>query len=840
MSFVKPTHSIKSRLLIMFILGGAVPMLLAMWLMSQSYQRSHLESEQTRILQIATAREHLLEDHFSTLTHLGEYLAILPCFESFLDAHLSGDQIDDDLYLDAGRELSAFQTKNWGQLHHVMLTDRDGRVILNAPKQGWGVGMSAEVMRHAPGPHHDQVIPLEQHETSETIVTGFFGFEEQDHYHQLIIAPVTSDVNGHVGYVVMEVSIDALQGFILNEFSIGETGNLYLITPELLRVVHQKEAFDPNSVVHEGIRQAKASGKPVVGWYELEGGKRVLGAYITSSVYPWIVCVEVDHAEVIGTLKALNRVMIVVTALTIAGFVLATFLVGRSLWRPLGEISQAADRISSGDVWHEIEVGRKDEIAQIQQAVEDMRLSLKQQIDHLDALIAERTSELEYVNEQLERDSREDKLTGLANRQVMVEMVTRELNQYQRGDGYRFAVLFFDFDRFKIVNDSLGHAVGDALLCSIADRFREHLRSYNLAARFGGDEFVVCLANLKNDEEALLAANRLLSVFAEPHDIDGHRIVSTASIGLVTAAERYESADELIRDADAAMYEAKSAGKGQVMIFDQKMHENAQNRMRIEEDMSHAVERGQLRVMYQPIIRIDDMKLDGFEALIRWEHPTLGLVRPDYFIPIAEDTGQIVEIGNWILDESLRQLRAWDEIHGEDRALSMNVNVAKRQLIHPEFIEHVREALERNAIDPQRVKLEITESTAIDPRHDMSQTIRDVKDLGVKIAMDDFGTGHSSLSLLHQFDLDVIKIDKSFIQGMERSREMGAVLHSIIALAQNMGKSVVAEGVETPSQIAALLSHSCDLVQGYYFSKPMFADEAGQYIPASDRLSEAA
>ena len=521
-------------------------------------------------------------------------------------------------------------------------------------------------------------------------------------------------------------------------------------------------------------------------------------------------------------------------------FACGVLVVIRSFWKPLRRVVRDSERVADGDLSHEIEITRHDEIGQLQWSVECMRISLKQQIDHLDAIVNERTLKLEQLNEQLKRDAEYDKLTGLVNRGVMLEAIDRQLEKYQRNPARQFAVLFFDFDRFKIVNDSLGHATGDALLCTIAERFTKELRRVDLAARFGGDEFVVLLTDLESPTHAYGAAQRLLKLFEEPHNIDGHRIVSTASIGLVLMSDRYEKAEDMVRDADAAMYEAKLAGKAQVILFDDYMRESLQHRVKLEEDLRVAIDRQQLRTLYQPIISMDEMKLVGFEALIRWEHHELGLVSPDDFIPIAEDTGLIIEVGEWILRDAVTQLARWDHELGLDATLTINVNVAKRQLIHPEFLSTVKAVLAETGVDPTRLKIEITESTVIDPRTDMSEVIRAIRKLGVQMAMDDFGTGHSSLSLLHKFDLDVLKIDKSFIQGMEDSRELGAVLQSIIAMAQNTGMAVVAEGVETEAQITYLISHGCDMVQGYYFAKPLNVTEAGVFISTPIKLRPAA
>lgn len=838
-------NSIKIKLIVMLVIAGAVPMIGAMLLINQRSMDSLISSTQQELIVGAAECEQMLNEHIETFLVDAQFIASLPAVRDFAESSNRGLDIDDQTFEEAGKELAVFQRMHWGRSHHILLTDTSGRVVLNAPGSGWGASgqIKAADMRRSQGPHFGESIGDVEGFTdglSGPAVTDFFGFVERDHYHQLVLAPV-KDLGGEThGVVVIEVAIDYIQDMLESDVAFGKTGRLYLATEYGVRVRHEQHEHWGEPAVIQGVLDAAGAGELVSGWYENEEGREVFGVYLTSMNYPWVLCVEIDRAEIEAPVRAQQQKFVVVSVVSLGAFGCSVLLVTRLFWAPLNRVVSDAERVADGDLWHTIEVTRRDELGNLQGAVEYMRHSMKEQIDHLDAMIAERTAELEYANELLTRDARIDKLTGLANRQAMMRAISDELRRYQKDPSHLIAVLFFDFDRFKIVNDSLGHATGDALLCEIAQRFRAELRDIDLAARFGGDEFVVLLGPIESEERARQAADRLLRIFEEAHVIAGHRIVSTASIGLVIAHDRYQKADEMVRDADAAMYEAKLAGKGQVVVFDEQMFESAKRRLRLEEDLTQAIGKNQLRTAYQPIIGLEDMSLLGFEALIRWEHPELGIVPPDQFIPIAEDTGQIVEIGEWILRDAVSQLRRWDKEFGLDETLSINVNVAKRQLIHPEFIDTVKAVLRENDLEPSRLKIEITESTAIDPRHDMSVTIKQIRDLGVPIAMDDFGTGHSSLSLLHQFDLDVLKIDKSFIQGMEESRELSAVLHAIIALAQNTGMQVVAEGVETHTQIACLISHGCDMVQGYYFSKPVYADEASAFITRPIELKRAA
>ncbi|MBL4699298.1 MAG: EAL domain-containing protein [Phycisphaerales bacterium] len=838
-------QSIKMKLILMFMIAGAIPMVISMVVINQRSREVLITKSRESIIENAATRESMLNDLIETLKIDADYLASVQSTIEFMGSSFSGDPIPDDVFESAALNIAAFQKMHWGRSHHIMLVDHRGIVVLNAPDSGWEADVSPSVdeMRESQGPHLGQDISGASYfedSFENTVVTGFFGFEERDHYHQLVLAPITDKDDNKLGLLVIEVSIDFIMEMMHDGVAFGETGNLYLATKEGIRVVHKKSDYDPSVLDRTGVLDAVDTNEPVVGWYEPEPGHHVLGVYHASRIYPWTVCVEVDRDEVFAPIYAQQRLILLVTAGSLTIFAVMVLVVGRVFWKPLRSIAASACRVADGDLWHEIPQTRQDEIGKIELAVDSMRVAMKQQIDHLDSQVAMRTAELEYVNEKLKHDAEHDMLTGLANRSVLERMLEEQIELYKSDSSHLISVLFFDFDRFKIVNDSLGHATGDALLCSIADRFRSELRDTDLPARFGGDEFVIVLSPVESEGHAHQAADRLLKLFEEAHVIDGHRITSTASIGLVIADSRYDTADEMIRDADAAMYEAKLAGKGQVIAFDEQMFKDAKGRLCLEEDLRNAIVNDELRVVYQPIIGMETMETVGFEALIRWKHPELGMVRPDQFISIAEDTGQIVDIGAWILREAVEQTVRWDEEFGLDGTLSINVNVAKRQLIHPEFLGMVRDVLKSTGLAPYRLKIEITESTVIDPRHDMSEVVRRVRQLGVLIAMDDFGTGHSSLSMLHQFEFDILKIDQSFVQGMEDSRELGAVLHSIIALAQNTGMKVVAEGAETKTQVACLISHECDMIQGYYFSRPLPPKEAGEFLSGPHDYSQAA
>ncbi len=453
----------------------------------------------------------------------------------------------------------------------------------------------------------------------------------------------------------------------------------------------------------------------------------------------------------------------------------------------------------------------------------------------IDALYREKqaAAATQEVMEQLAELATTDKLTGLPNRRVFLDHLDQTMKRSRR-DGGKFAVLFFDFDRFKVVNDSLGHDAGDALLCDIGDIFRKELRETDMVARFGGDEFVVLLTNLSHFMDARKRAERLLSVFAEPHQIGEHLVVSTASIGMVTSDRRYEKAGEMIRDADAAMYQAKDSGRGKVVEYDAKMHAAAMSRLTLEQGLRTAVANEELRLLYQPIVELDTGELTGFEALIRWEHPERGVVSPVEFIPIAEDTGLIVEIGLWVLRTAAQQIAEWNRTLGKKRILTMNVNVSKRQLLEASFFDNALECQRQHGLQPGELKLEITESTiAYDTGH-IIPLLENLRDHGFSIAMDDFGTGVSSLSTLHKYPIDMLKIDRSFIVALDGNRSLLAVVASITALAENLGINTVAEGIESEDIVGALQSIECKWGQGYHFAKPLTAAAAEAFIQSGN------
>ena len=447
---------------------------------------------------------------------------------------------------------------------------------------------------------------------------------------------------------------------------------------------------------------------------------------------------------------------------------------------------------------------------------------------HLAGSLAD-IGELKQAQDGLLRLEYHDQLTGLANRQLFTEHLDRAIAAAQRDPERTFAVLLFDFDRFKVINESLGHDVGDALLVAIANRFKRAMRGNDTVARFGGDEFVVLFEGIKDERQAIGGCNRLLRLFEEPHDVSGNQVVLTASIGVVIGHDGYRTSEDVLRDADAAMYGAKEAGRARFRVFDEAMHAAARHRLDLENDLRGADFDRELALVYQPIVEVATGEIAGFEALLRWNHPVHGTVSPEEFIPIAEETGLISAVGEWALREACRQHAEWRGEQREGR-LFMNVNVSRRQLVDPDFVSVVDRAVHENGLDPRELELEITETAVMDASVDLVPAMRELRARGVRLAMDDFGTGQSSLSCLHRFPIDVLKIDRSFLQNLEESHEFTTVIQTIITLAHHLSLEVVAEGIEEPEQLAQLQATDCEYAQGFLFSRPLDAERARELL----------
>ncbi|HYY98953.1 MAG TPA: EAL domain-containing protein, partial [Pyrinomonadaceae bacterium] len=438
------------------------------------------------------------------------------------------------------------------------------------------------------------------------------------------------------------------------------------------------------------------------------------------------------------------------------------------------------------------------------------------------------------AEEQLLHDAFHDALTGLPNRALFMDHVKMAIQRSRRSGDRLFAALFLDLDRFKIVNDSLGHMVGDQLLVGIAHRLEACLRPGDTVARLGGDEFTILLEDLSENEDAIDVARRVQEAVTQPFNIGGHEVFTTASIGIALSTTGYERAEDLLRDADTAMYRAKMQGKKRHVVFDKAMHDRAMELLQLETDLRRAIQRREFFLHYQPIVSLETGKVASFEALVRWRHPERGLVMPGEFITVAEETGLIIPLGQWVLGEACRQMREWQKHYKIDEDVTVSVNLSSRQFSQADLTEQVASVLRETGLPAHSLKLEITESMVMENIDTAIDMLTQLRNLGVGISIDDFGTGYSSLSYLHRFPIDTLKIDRSFVTQMTDNTENAEIVRTIVTLARSLGMNVIAEGVETAAQLTQLRDLGCDFGQGYLFSKAVGAPAALDLVLKSD------
>jgi len=454
------------------------------------------------------------------------------------------------------------------------------------------------------------------------------------------------------------------------------------------------------------------------------------------------------------------------------------------------------------------------------------------------------------AEETLAYNAFHDGLTKLANRELLLDRIGRAVISAHRHDNFKFALLFIDIDGFKLVNDSLGHTAGDALLIQIAERLTACLRHADTIsraqqgdadevifsdtlARPGGDEFLVLAEELREPSDAIRIAERIRQRLAAPFEINGHEIVVTASVGIAFSSDTSADAQEVLRDAEIAMYRAKNTGRARTEVFDSAMHSSALKRLQLEADLRKGVERGEFRVHYQPIVSLHDQKIVSFEALSRWQRPE-GMVMPKDFIPVADETGIILQINRQMLPEACRQLRAWQCTFPSTPPLSLSVNISSRQFVQANLAEEISQLLKQSDVNPRCIDLEITETIAMADVERSATVLAQLKSLGVGLGIDDFGTGYSSLSRLQGFHVDTLKIDRAFVSRMDVDSETHEIVRIIVMLAHTLGLRVVAEGVETQAQLEMLGNIGCDRAQGYLFSKPADPNSIEKLLAASN------
>jgi diguanylate cyclase (GGDEF)-like protein len=486
--------------------------------------------------------------------------------------------------------------------------------------------------------------------------------------------------------------------------------------------------------------------------------------------------------------------------------------------------------------------GRKkaEQIAHLAQAELELRLEQRsneleragQQLARLEQDLRREIDERKRVEQQRLHDAFHDALTGLPNRALFADRLERAIERANRHPEFPFAVLILDLDRFKVINDSLGHTFGDRLLVLIAQRLEGLLRAGDTIARLGGDEFVILLEEIKDERVPRLIAGRVLEALKGPFDVEGEQVFTSGSIGIVLSIQRYSCPADVMRDGDLAMYHAKQQGKARFEVFDPSMRQHAITRLELESRLRAALERGEFRLHYQAIQSLQTGRITAFEALLRWTPPGQESVPPAEFIPVAEETGLIIPIGEWVLREACRQMRAWQDLYPNSPPLAINVNISSRQFTHPDLVGQVGRILGETGLEPDSLRLEITESTFMENVELATRIFSDLQRIGVQFQIDDFGTGYSSLSYLQQFPVNTIKIDRSFVGRIGKDGQKAEIVRTILELARDLGMGTIAEGIETEEQLNQLKDLDCQLGQGFLLARPMEPDKAEALLQA--------
>jgi diguanylate cyclase (GGDEF)-like protein len=541
--------------------------------------------------------------------------------------------------------------------------------------------------------------------------------------------------------------------------------------------------------------------------------QKVIFALALCSVIPLLVLTYVIHGHLVPGIesptKGLAEALAIPTLVAFTGLLMAGG--GYVVWDLASAVSRTASLVATAQPAGEMSGPRHDEIGTLMVAFNRMMGTIEQQADEI--------NQFPKRLEQLTRQAFRDALTGLPNRALFMDRLSHGLTRARRRHEH-VAVLFLDLDRFKVINDTLGHTVGDQLLVEVSNRLGSSLRPGDTVARLGGDEFGLLLEDVADAETAELVALRIEAELAKPLSFEGREVFVTASIGIALSSERLGTPEEVLRDADLAMYHAKAKGKARHEIFDGTMSAPALDRMDLEMDLRSAITNRDFRLHYQPILRLETGRIVEVEALIRWQHEKRGLLQPDAFIGLTEETGLIVPIGQWVLTEACRQARAWQIEFPRAPALGMSVNLSAKQFQNPKLVEEITDALTMSGLDPACLKLEITESVVMQDVPATLAKLHELKDLGIRLAIDDFGTGYSSLGYLKRFPVDTLKIDRSFVKGLSHEGGDSAIVRAVVTVAKSLNMDVTAEGIETEQQRLELKALGCDLGQGFLFGRP--------------------
>ncbi|HEV2054270.1 MAG TPA: EAL domain-containing protein [Methylomirabilota bacterium] len=554
--------------------------------------------------------------------------------------------------------------------------------------------------------------------------------------------------------------------------------------------------------------------------------QKVVFALALCSVIPLLVLTYVLHGHLVPgletTAKGMTDVLAIPTLVAFTGLLMAGG--GYVVWDLASAVSGAASLVSTAQRAGETAGARHDEVGTLMTSFNRMMATIEQQAEE----ITQFPKRLEQLTTQAFRDS----LTGLPNRALFMDRLSHGLTRARRRHEH-LAVLFLDLDRFKVINDTLGHTVGDQLLVEVGNRLGGSLRPGDTVARLGGDEFGLLLEDVAHAETAEAVALRIEAELAKPLHFEGREIFITASIGIALSSARLGMPEEILRDADLAMYHAKAKGKARHEIFDSSMSAPALDRMDLEMDLRSAISRHEFRLHYQPILQFDTGRITEVEALIRWQHAKRGLLQPDSFIGLTEETGLIVPIGQWVLTEACRQARVWQLEFPSTPPLVMSVNLSAKQFQNPNLVQEVTQALTESDLDAASLKLEITESVVMQDAPATLAKLKELKNLGIRLAIDNFGTGYSSLGYLKRFPVDTLKIDRSFVKGLSKDGIDNAIVRAVVTVAKSLNMDVTAQGVETDQQRIELKALGCDRGQGFLFARPADAEHVTPLLSSS-------
>lgn len=554
--------------------------------------------------------------------------------------------------------------------------------------------------------------------------------------------------------------------------------------------------------------------------------QKVVFALALCSVIPLLVLTYVLHGHLVPgletTAKGMTDVLAIPTLVAFTGLLMAGG--GYVVWDLASAVSGAASLVSTAQRAGETAGARHDEVGTLMTSFNRMMATIEQQAEE----ITQFPKRLEQLTKQAFRDS----LTGLPNRALFMDRLSHGLTRARRRHEH-LAVLFLDLDRFKVINDTLGHTVGDQLLVEVGNRLGGSLRPGDTVARLGGDEFGLLLEDVAHAETAEAVALRIEAELAKPLHFEGREIFITASIGIALSSARLGMPEEILRDADLAMYHAKAKGKARHEIFDSSMSAPALDRMDLEMDLRSAISRHEFRLHYQPILQFDTGRITEVEALIRWQHAKRGLLQPDSFIGLTEETGLIVPIGQWVLTEACRQARVWQLEFPSTPPLVMSVNLSAKQFQNPNLVQEVTQALTESDLDAASLKLEITESVVMQDAPATLAKLKELKNLGIRLAIDNFGTGYSSLGYLKRFPVDTLKIDRSFVKGLSKDGNDNAIVRAVVTMAKSLNMDVTAQGVETDQQRIELKALGCDRGQGFLFARPADAEHVTPLLASS-------